>query len=182
MLERKMGILSSWPKLPRPNKVLKPTVPPPAGLRLSLCVGLENGIQNVVCNSNEVQSAALARLGGTLNCRDRGVVRSVVREISASVSWCVFDGGCIPCGAADRNPRGARGGHDPHPSPRVADSNKCVLDHPLCFGLVGCGASGHAHLQVMSIRVVVSGPNKPLVPTRNGEAPLLAAQRQRWIA
>ena len=22
--------------------------------------------------------------------------------------------------------------------------------------------------------------NKPLVPTRNGEAPLLAAQRQRW--
>jgi len=24
-----------------------------------------------------------------------------------------------------------------------------------------------------------TGPNKPLVPTRNGEAPLLAAQRQR---
>ena len=23
-------------------------------------------------------------------------------------------------------------------------------------------------------------PNKPLVPTRNGEAPLLAAQRRRW--
>jgi hypothetical protein len=23
-------------------------------------------------------------------------------------------------------------------------------------------------------------PNKPLVPTRKGEAPLLAAQRQRW--
>jgi hypothetical protein len=23
-------------------------------------------------------------------------------------------------------------------------------------------------------------PNKPLVPTRNGEAPLLAAQRWRW--
>jgi hypothetical protein len=26
---------------------------------------------------------------------------------------------------------------------------------------------------------VVHLPNKPLVPTRNGEAPLLAAQRQR---
>jgi hypothetical protein len=25
-------------------------------------------------------------------------------------------------------------------------------------------------------------PNKPLVPTRNGEAPLLAAQRRRYIA
>jgi len=24
-------------------------------------------------------------------------------------------------------------------------------------------------------------PNKPLVPTRNGEAPLLAAQRRRWV-
>ena len=23
-------------------------------------------------------------------------------------------------------------------------------------------------------------PNKPLVPTRNSEAPLLAAQRRRW--
>jgi hypothetical protein len=23
--------------------------------------------------------------------------------------------------------------------------------------------------------------NKPLVPTRNGEAPLLAAQRRRWV-
>jgi hypothetical protein len=25
-------------------------------------------------------------------------------------------------------------------------------------------------------------PNKPLVPTRNGEAPLLAAQRRGWAA
>jgi len=25
-------------------------------------------------------------------------------------------------------------------------------------------------------------PNKPLVPTRNGEAPLLAAQRRRWMS
>jgi hypothetical protein len=25
-------------------------------------------------------------------------------------------------------------------------------------------------------------PNKPLVPTRTGEAPLLAAQRRRWTA
>jgi|SRR5688572_2940024 len=25
-------------------------------------------------------------------------------------------------------------------------------------------------------------PNKPLVPTRNGEAPLLAAQRRRWAS
>jgi hypothetical protein len=27
-----------------------------------------------------------------------------------------------------------------------------------------------------------SSPNKPLVPTRNGEAPLLAAQRRRWAS
>ena len=31
----------------------------------------------------------------------------------------------------------------------------------------------------MVIRAV-SVPNKPLVPTRNGEAPLLTAQRRRW--
>jgi len=29
--------------------------------------------------------------------------------------------------------------------------------------------------------VSCQSPNKPLVPTRNGEAPLLAAQRRRYV-
>jgi hypothetical protein len=33
---------------------------------------------------------------------------------------------------------------------------------------------------VSSHKPIVAQPNKPLVPTRNGETPLLAAQRRRW--
>jgi hypothetical protein len=34
----------------------------------------------------------------------------------------------------------------------------------------------------MPSSVSCSSPNKPLVPTRTGEAPLLAAQRRRYAA
>jgi len=54
-----------------------------------------------------------------------------------------------------------------------------ILDHPLLFGSIGRSVSGYPHLQIMSIQVVVAEPNKPLVPTRTGEAPVLAAQRRR---
>jgi hypothetical protein len=40
------------------------------------------------------------------------------------------------------------------------------------------GGSGHS-LVVRELVHLIMSANKPLVPTRNGEAPLLAAQRRR---
>jgi hypothetical protein len=35
---------------------------------------------------------------------------------------------------------------------------------------------------VSNLKPIVAQPNKPLAPTCNGEAPLLAAQRRRYAA
>ena len=45
--------------------------------------------------------------------------------------------------------------------------------------LLAAGASGHPHLQIMNSQPPGAEPNKPLIPTRNGEAPLRAARRRR---
>jgi hypothetical protein len=37
-----------------------------------------------------------------------------------------------------------------------------------------------AHVKRPNNQVIIGVPNKPLVPTRNGETPLLAAQSGRW--